>query len=393
MTSKFRPRILLVLDDERDLSGPSIVLLRLFSVLHKRGLAELHVIAQRSASIVAAMDASGLAHTLHDFPITYSRENLLLAASRPSTREQKLQTILRVVKDFRADLVHLAVHPLGPFIAPALAELSVPCFVHFHANHAYPRITPYRHLFKRCLSRPGVQAIAVSDWIKGNIAAMGVPQNKITRIYNGLEPPELKPDKLVTEGREPVFAFIAQIRPEKGLPHFIRALQRAALHLGERHPVPITGAIVGHSFDTEHLSACKALAKECEKESDGRVSYRFLGRSPNPFDTLDVITAVVLPSLFDDPLPTVAIESVCRGLPTIGYARGGLLEILGEGRGLLVPSNDIKALADSLLTTIEREARDTRAVVRTAALSLFSMDTMINTYLSLTQEMLDAGAN
>jgi len=393
MMSRARTRILLVLDDERDLSGPSIVLLRLFSALQKRGLAEIHVITQRSARILAAMEASGVAHTLHDFPITYSRENLSAVAWRSPIRDAKLQMILKVTKDFRADLVHLAVHPLGPPIASALAEIGVPCFVHFHANHAFPRISPYRYVYKRCLSRPSVHAITVSDWVKDNIAAMGVPRDKITRIYNGLEPTDLKPTRGASSTRKPIVAFIAQIRPEKGLLHFIRALRQVAINFPGDHNQPITGAIIGHSFDPDHVSECKALAKECENEVSGRVSFEFLGRSQDPFNTFDAIDAVVLPSLFDDPLPTVAVESACRGLPTIGYARGGLLEILGDGRGHLVSAGDIDALAEAIHTTIASSDEDKREMVYLSAISVFSMDTMVETYLSLAQEFLQIQYN
>lgn len=388
MKSKARPRILLVLDDERDLSGPSIVLLRLFSALQERGLAEIHVITQRSAKILAVLEANGLAHTLHDYPITYSRENLALVGRRSPIRDAKRRLILAVAKDFEADLVHLAVHPLGPLVAWALAETGVPCFVHFHANHAFPRFSPYSLVYRRCLSHPNVHAIAVSNWIKDNIVKMGVPAEKISRIYNGLSHNKFTPTGGQNQLARPVVAFIAQIRPEKGLLHFIQALRLAAGKLPRDESHTLTGAIIGQSFDPSYLETCKSLATKCENESGGRLVFDFLGWSPEPFNIFDTMDAVVLPSLFDDPLPTVAVESVCRGLPTIGYARGGLLEILGKGRGCLVPADDIPAMAEAIHDAIASKDWKKREMVHLSAISVFSMDTMIETYLSLVQYFL-----
>lgn len=388
MKSKARPRILLVLDDERDLSGPSIVLLRLFSALQERGLAEIHVITQRSAKILAVLEANGLAHTLHDYPITYSRENLALVGRRSPIRDAKRRLILAVAKDFEADLVHLAVHPLGPLVAWALAETGVPCFVHFHANHAFPRFSPYSLVYRRCLSHPNVHAIAVSNWIKDNIGKMGVSYEKIARIYNGLTYNEFTPAKTQNHSKRPVVAFIAQIRPEKGLLHFINALRLVALKLPRDDSQKIIGAVIGHSFDPSYLEVCKSLAIKCENEAGGRLAFEFHGWSPEPFNILERMDAVVLPSLFDDPLPTVAVESVCRGLPTIGYSRGGLREILGDGRGCLVPPNDIRAMADAIYNAIESIDWKQREMVHLSAISVFSMDTMIETYLSLAQNFL-----
>ncbi len=188
-----RPRILLVLDDERDFSGPSIVLFRLFKELVARGLVELRVISQKSPAIEAALEKTGFDHHFHDFPLTYSRQNLPFMGRSHEVGARKRAYVMEQARYWRADLVHIAVHPLGPLLAPALSQEAVPCLVHFHANHALPRVTPYRFSFRHCLTRPGVHALAVSDWTAANVTTLGVPSSRITRLYNGIPPPQLTP--------------------------------------------------------------------------------------------------------------------------------------------------------------------------------------------------------
>lgn len=388
-----RPRILLVLDDERDFSGPSIVLFRLFEVLSEQGLVELRVLTQRSPAITAALDRLGFDHVLHDFPVTYSRANLISVHHGRAERVRKREFVLEQARRWRADLVHLAVHPLGPLLAPALSQEGVPCLVHFHSNHAVPSFTPYRFVFRRCLTLPRVQAAAVSDWTAANVRALGVPHNRISRLYNGLAAPPAMCSVKRGQGEQTAgleLAFIAQIRPEKGLEHFLQAVALLARgrNPGVQHPV--TGVIVGRSFDTYYLKQCREMAQCLMRQTGPDLVFDFVGYSPDPFNLRPNWDGVVLPSLFDDPLPTVAIESVCRGLPTIGYARGGLREILGEGRGTLVTETKPSMLAQALAVTMEEDSHARRETRRADSIRKFSMNSMVEAYLALVDALCPA---
>ena len=59
--------------------------------------------------------------------------------------------------------------------------------------------------------------------------------------------------------------------------------------------------------------------------------------------------AYVSPSLADN-FPCTTVESFAVGTPVIAFASGGLVEQLSEGRGILVPTGDVKSLAHAFET-------------------------------------------
>lgn len=67
--------------------------------------------------------------------------------------------------------------------------------------------------------------------------------------------------------------------------------------------------------------------------------------------------AVVVPSVWADPCPTVVLEAMARGRPVVAAASGGIVDMVVDGRtGFLVPPGDSDALAralDTLLTQPE----------------------------------------
>lgn len=71
--------------------------------------------------------------------------------------------------------------------------------------------------------------------------------------------------------------------------------------------------------------------------------------------------AVVVPSVWSDPCPTVVLEAMAAGRPVIGAASGGIVDMVVDGRtGLLVPPGDSVALAEALATLLRQPdvARD-----------------------------------
>ena len=58
---------------------------------------------------------------------------------------------------------------------------------------------------------------------------------------------------------------------------------------------------------------------------------------------------LVLPSINPDPLPTVVLEAMATGKPIVGYAHGGVCEMVKNGvNGLLVEPRNPDLLANAI---------------------------------------------
>jgi glycosyltransferase involved in cell wall biosynthesis len=65
--------------------------------------------------------------------------------------------------------------------------------------------------------------------------------------------------------------------------------------------------------------------------------------------------AVVVPSVWSDPCPTVVLEAMAAGRPVVGAASGGIIDMVVDGStGLLVPPGDSAALAGALAALLSQ---------------------------------------
>jgi glycosyltransferase involved in cell wall biosynthesis len=88
---------------------------------------------------------------------------------------------------------------------------------------------------------------------------------------------------------------------------------------------------------------------------------------------------VVVPSVWPEPCPTVALEAMGWGRPLVASRTGGLLDLVADGdSGVLVPPGDPAALAAALRALLEdggrRRAMGTAALARAQA---FSTDAVV----------------
>jgi len=179
----------------------------------------------------------------------------------------------------------------------------------------------------------------------------------------------------------PLFGYAARLVPEKGVDWLLSAFATAFGPDSEARLV-----IIGDGPERGRLEALSTRLGIAHRTSfPGHKSRSETQRLLGP------AWAQVTPSLWPEPFGLVTAEALMRGTPAIVSDQGASREIVADRQtGLVVPANDVNALA-AALTALAAD-RD-RAVAmgkaaRAAALELYSEDRWLASYLDIYDKLL-----
>ncbi len=174
--------------------------------------------------------------------------------------------------------------------------------------------------------------IALTDGIAAYLKEYGIAEDRIT----------VKPNAVPDPGRAPAtpgegFVCVGRLTPEKGIGLLLEAWQR--------HPDGKLGTL--------RVIGDGPMRAEVESVAGQRGDVEFLGLVPH--DRVQALmraaAVVVVPSLWNDVLPTVIIEAMANGRPVLGTSRGGIPYVIGVGEpapGGWVVEPTVDALAEAL---------------------------------------------
>ncbi|HEU0238635.1 MAG TPA: glycosyltransferase [Micromonosporaceae bacterium] len=213
--------------------------------------------------------------------------------------------------------------------------------------------------------------IALTRRIADFLRDFGIPDDRITVKPNAVTDPGEPPAAGTGSGA----LFLGRLSAEKGLD-----LLLAAWH---RHPEGSLGVlrIVGDGPLRDMVRAAAASRSDVE----------YLGGTDNAGAQAAIRSAalVVVPSTWDDVLPTVIIESLANGRPVLGTAVGGIPYLVGDrtgdSAGWLVPPT-AEALAAALPTALA-DAPARTAAARARYLAMFSPAVVLATLLGVYDEL------
>jgi glycosyltransferase involved in cell wall biosynthesis len=278
------------------------------------------------------------------------------------------------------------------FIPPFYRTCKSVITIHDLAFLLYPQfLTPdsaryYSQIDEAVRRTDHIVAVSMSTQ-RDIMRLLGVPANKITVIYEAVQPhfrPIDDPDRIQAVRShyglpERFLLFVSTIQPRKNLPTLLRALRLLLDRHGPLAPLVVVGR-PGWLFE-EVYATVNALRLE--------QGVRFLDRVPTDDLILlyNAATCLVYPSLYEGfGLP--ALEAMACGCPTIVSDVSSLPEVVADA-GLLVGPDDVdgwaaaigRVLADQDLRldlrengleqarnfSMERMAHETLAVYRKVA--------------------------
>jgi glycosyltransferase involved in cell wall biosynthesis len=210
----------------------------------------------------------------------------------------------------------------------------------------------HNNLFTRLKYTWGIDCIvAISESIRLQLQACGIPVSKIRTIYEGMDlslyPRRTPEETLPTSGRV-VVGTIAHLSPEKGLKYLIECASLIP-DIEKRMRFVIVG-------DGECLQELRELA---ERQRLGNV-FHFAGFHPNTSQLMKSFDIFALPSLSEG-LSSAILEAMASSLPIIATHVGGIPELVRNGdNGLLVAPGDPAALALAIQRLVDNREESRR---------------------------------
>jgi len=229
-------------------------------------------------------------------------------------------------------------------------------------------------IFYRIFSK-SVTIIAVSKVIKNQLVQMGVKENRIQVIYNGVDLNLFKMKKIYWDHPERfIVGVVARLEKEKGIEFLLKATQMVQEFIPSARAI-----IVGDGPERKKL---EWLASQLGlKEKIQWVGYQeSIEKWYHFFDVL------VLPSVKRESFGITLVEAMASGIPVVASKIGGTSEIIDDKiNGLLVPPGNSDKLAEAIIYLYNNRA-ETKEMIRKGrdkVEKMFSLERMIRDFYLL----------
>jgi len=300
----------------------------------------------------AALDRNFSVRGVQVFPID------IPAGFNPVQDFRALKELCGIIRRARPLVVHTH-GARADILGRAAASLTgVPVVVNTVHNFVYESRVPgwqkkLYSLYRRTTGRFTDHFITVSRALAGELASKdGVPQEKITTIYNGIDLSSLnfildcrtKKAQLGLDPYAPVVGTAGRLIPTKGVDLFLEA----AVEVKKAHP-GTRFLVVG---DGPERSRLKKLAVDLGLGWD----IMFTGFRRDFPGILPLINVFVIPSISEGQ-SIVTLEAMASRRPIVAFETGGIPELITHNKtGILVPVISSSYLARGVIKLLEHPA-------------------------------------
>jgi glycosyltransferase involved in cell wall biosynthesis len=263
-----------------------------------------------------------------------------------------LVRVARYVREHQIDIIHthlVAADIVGRMVG-RITGCPVISTLH-NIPHQYNLERGARRMLGRATARYlTTRLVAVAKCVEqGFIKEWGIPQERISTIYNAVPMERLLPIPVGTTpdsaDQGPVITNVAGLIPSKAHANLLQAF---SLVLKQRPDARLN--LVGQGRLEQELKDLAAELGIAERVNFAGVSHDI----PGVLSKTDIF---VLASTFEG-LPLAAVEAMAAARPVVLSDVGGNPELAQDGvHGRIVPPDDPQALAEALLDLLNDEAR------------------------------------
>ncbi len=284
-----------------------------------------------------------------------------------------VRTLTRILREFRADVVHSHEFTMAIYGAAAARRTGARHVITMHGGLYYANAWR-RRMALRWAARRSEALVGVSRDTAATLAStLGVNASLVHVVPNGIPLRTGVRDRIRRElavGTDDLLIVsIGNLYPVKGHAVLLDALAM----LGDAPRWRL--AIAGRGDEESRLRA-----RADEAGIGDRV--RLLGFREDVADILAAADIFAMPSLSEG-LPLALVEAMSFGLPVVVSRVGGIPEVVTDGEdGMLVPPSDATALAAALRSLFGDVARRRRLgdAARARALRDYAIATMADRY-------------
>lgn len=282
----------------------------------------------------------------------------------------------RFIREEQIALVHLNNSPdFNAFewvVAAAICRVPIVA----HARGPVRRSSRHATSWARSVYR---RILAISAHIRANLLESGFPSDKIELVYDGVDSAEVRRSAAaglasvrreldVAEGRL-LGVMVGNLRSWKGQHVVLEALRQLPVQVLEQ----IQFVFVGGSSPDDRAYV-EQLTRLAAAEPLGGV-VRFVGERRDARAIMGASDFVVHASTEPEPFGLVVVEAMALGKPVIASCRGGPLETVAPGCGLLFSPDDPSQLSRLITRLVASPAERRELGVRaTARADVFSVE-------------------
>ncbi len=311
-----------------DIGGAERLLVDLASRPKESGAEHVVALMTPNAALAAMFTRAGL--TVRDRGRV--RENPIAYLWR-SLGPRDVKWLEGVLRDERASIAHL--HTFGSHVVGTRAALRAGVPIVRTEHHVQYFVDPSTKVFTRWSLARVDRSVAISqyvaDWVTRAVPSVA-PRLRV--VLNGVDADyfSARARSAVASARPFTFAVVCRLEPWKGVDLVVEAVS---------HTTNLCVDIVGDGSERERLERLVA-----EKGLGDRV--RLLGYLADPRGAIADSDAVINSSR-DEPLGLSVLEALAMERPVVGFAGGGIPEIVQHGEtGWLVRERTAEALANAM---------------------------------------------
>ncbi|WP_199590038.1 glycosyltransferase [Bremerella cremea] len=248
-----------------------------------------------------------------------------------------------LVKKEQFQIVH-AHTPRTAMIGMGAAYLAnVPFIYHVHSPTSRDSTNRWRNWFNQRIEQVSVaranKLICVSNSLAAHMKSMGVADNRLAVVHNGVPQLANVPERELPVGNW-TLGTVALFRPRKGLEVLLEAI--AELRQAGQ---PVCLRAVGRFETVDYEQKIQELVAKLNLA--GAIEWVGFTQDVNAeFAKMDLF---VLPSLFGEGLPMVVLEAMAAGVPVMATDVEGVTEAIVDGEsGMIAKPNDAQNLAQKI---------------------------------------------